>query len=64
MSTNNQELIKSLGLFVLPPVVVKKTQEQKKQEQLIQSQYRDFFKDGDGDQDMELDDDEKLKLQK
>ncbi|CDW91018.1 UNKNOWN [Stylonychia lemnae] len=61
----NQELIKSLGLFVLPPTFIKKTQEQKKQEQLIQSQYKDFFNDGEKkDEEMELDDDEKLKRQK
>ncbi len=57
------ELIKSLGLFTMPPIFIKKTQEQKKQEQLIQAQYRDFFKDGDAaDQDMT--DEERLRLAK
>ena len=38
-------LVQSLGLFTLPPMLKKKTQEQKKQESQIHSQYRDFFHD-------------------
>jgi len=36
--------LESLDLFRMPPPVVKKTKDQKKQEALIQSQYRDFYR--------------------
>eukprot|EP00347_Sterkiella_histriomuscorum_P018502 403345268 len=59
-----KELLKTLGLFNLPPTVVKKSLEQKKQEQLIQSQYKDFFSDKkDGDEEM-LDEEERQRRQK
>ena len=40
----NSEFLESLDLFRMPPPLVKKTKDQKKQEQLIQSQYRDFYR--------------------
>ena len=44
----NKEFLESLDLFRMPPPLIKKTKEQRQQEQLIQAQYRDFYKPGSG----------------
>jgi hypothetical protein len=48
----DKQRLEQLELFRMPPELVKKTAVQKKQEQQIQSQYREFYRQTEEDREM------------